>query len=295
MISQILNGNKIAFLEKERIKNIVDFLVVSGKRPPKIVVLLVGSNPASKLYVDKKHHACKEVGIDSEVVLIENLVDTDDLIKIIEKYNQDILTDAILVQLPLPRNIFEKAILEAISPEKDVDGFHPLNQGKLSQRTQGIRPCTPLGIMRLLEETKISLSSLKAVIVGASNIVGRPMAMQLLENNCTVTICHIKTRDLKSEIKMADLLISAVGKPFLIKGNWIKHNAIVVDAGIACIKNGGIVGDVDFVEAKKRASWITPVPGGVGPMTVAMLLKNTLLLYLKRNNYERYLCKKIML
>lgn len=284
-MSQILNGKAIAYQEKSKIRHKINNLISSGKRTPKIVVLLIGSNSASTIYVNNKSKACKEVGIISEVVAIKDFITTKELIQLVEKYNQDIYTDAILVQLPLPSNISEKSILESIAPEKDVDGFHPLNQGRLSQRIQGIRPCTPQGIMHLLKETNVSLDGLKAVIVGASNIVGRPMAMQLLEKDCTVTICHVKTKNLNSEIKMANLLISAVGKPFLIQGNWIKHNAIVIDAGIACLIKGRIVGDIDFIAAKKRASWITPVPGGVGPMTIAMLLKNTLLLYLNRNNY----------
>ncbi len=286
MTSQILNGKKIAFNERENIKSIIDTLLLKGKRAPKLTVLHVGYDPTSEIYIKKKQQDCNEVGIISELVLIKETVSTENLIEIIQKYNEDALTDAILIQLPLPKTISRQLILESITPEKDVDAFHPFNQGRLSQCSQGIRPCTPLGIMRLLQETNISLSGLKAVIVGSSNIVGRPMALQLLEALCTVTICHINTINLKYEINQADLIVSAVGKPFLIKGDWIKPNAIVIDAGISRLNTGEIVGDVEFNTARKRASWITPVPGGVGPMTVAMLLKNTLQAYLDRNKLD---------
>jgi methylenetetrahydrofolate dehydrogenase (NADP+)/methenyltetrahydrofolate cyclohydrolase len=237
---------------------------------------MVGGQAASQVYVRNKRRACAEVGIRD---LSHDLpADTSQaaLLALIARLNRDPGVNGILVQLPLPGHIDPNAVIEAIDPAKDVDGFHPYNMGRLAQRRPLLRPCTPYGVMRLLERTGETLSGKNAVVVGASNIVGRPMALELLLAGCTVTVCHSQTRDLAQHVGQAEVLVVAVGKPKMLAGEWIRPGAIVVDVGINRLTSGQLVGDVDFESARERAGWITPVPGGVGPMTVAMLLANTL-------------------
>ncbi|MFT6836390.1 MAG: methylenetetrahydrofolate dehydrogenase (NADP+)/methenyltetrahydrofolate cyclohydrolase [Francisellaceae bacterium] len=261
---------------RSEIKNSVQLRSHKGFRKPGLAVIKIGDDQASKIYVNNKRKACIEVGFYSRDYDLPSTVSEVELINIIEKLNIDPEIDGILVQLPLPIHIDESIIIETIIPDKDVDGFHPYNIGRLMQRNPLLRPCTPKGIMTLLNRTVHDVSGMHAVVVGASNIVGRPMVMELLLAKCTVTDCHRFTENLSFHSLQADILISAVGKPNFIKGEWIKEGAIVVDVGINRLSNGKLVGDVCFEEAQKRASWITPVPGGVGPMTIASLLDNTL-------------------
>lgn len=248
----------------------------SGKRVPGLAVILVGADPASEIYVASKRRACEEVGFVSRSFELPATVSEAELLILIDNLNQDRAIDGILVQLPLPENINYINILERISPEKDVDGFHPYNVGRLCQRAPKLRPCTPRGIMTLLEHYRIDISGLNAVIVGASNIVGRPMSLELLLAGCTTTVTHRFTRNLRYHIENADLLVVAAGKAEFIPGEWIKTGAIVIDVGINRLEDGGVVGDVAFESASQRAAYITPVPGGVGPMTVATLIQNTM-------------------
>lgn len=244
---------------------------------PGLAVILVGNDPASEIYVGRKQQACESVGIRSSVHKYADTLAEAALLDLITALNNDPKTHGILVQLPLPAHIDSSKIIEAIHPTKDVDGFHPYNVGRLALRQPALRSCTPKGIIRLLSEHAINTKGAHAVVIGASNHVGRPMALELLQAGSTVTVCHKFTRDLEAQVNRADLLVVAAGKPGLIPGGWIKPGAAVVDVGINRQANGKIVGDVEFDVAKQRAEWITPVPGGVGPMTVAMLLENTFL------------------
>lgn len=246
---------------------------------PKLAVVLVGDNPASHLYVDKKRKAAQSVGIASEDHLLANNTSETQLLALIQKLNDDPDTHGILVQLPLPEHLNAGKILNAINPYKDVDGFHPYNLGRLAARQPLLRPCTPYGVIKLLEHIDLDLKGINAVVVGASNIVGRPMALELLLKGATTTVCHRFTKNLAEHVNQADLVIACAGKPHLVKGQWIKQNACVIDVGIHRIDNK-IIGDVEFDKACERASFITPVPGGVGPMTVAMLMENTYTAYL---------------
>lgn len=239
-------------------------------------MILVGANPASQIYVGSKRRACEEVGFLSRSYDLPDTTTEAELLKLIDDLNQDTDIDGILVQLPLPAGIDNVKVIERIHPDKDVDGFHPYNVGRLCQRAPRLRPCTPRGIVTLLERYDINTYGLNAVIIGASNIVGRPMSLELLLAGCTTTVTHRFTKDLEQHVRNADLLVVAVGKPNFIPGEWIKPGAIVIDVGINRLENGKVTGDVDFDEASKRAAWITPVPGGVGPMTVATLIQNTL-------------------
>lgn len=241
---------------------------------PKLDVVLLGENPASVLYVRKKHEAAQQIGIQSEIHHLPLHCSEDQLLALITQLNLDDTVHGILIQLPLPGHINTQHIIEAIHPHKDVDGFHPYNLGRLAAREPLLRPCTPYGVIKLLEHEQINLKGINAVVVGASNVVGRPMALELLLKGATVTVCHRFTKNLAEHVKSADLLIACVGKAHLIKADWIKMGAIVIDVGINRLENGKIAGDVDS-GAAKRASLITPVPGGVGPMTVAMLMENT--------------------
>lgn len=238
--------------------------------------MLVGADPASQIYVGSKRRACEEVGFLSHSYDLPDSTSEMELLSLIDQLNHDDTIDGVLVQLPLPANIDYVKVLEHISPSKDVDGFHPYNVGRLCQRAPKLRPCTPKGIITLLERYNIDTYGLNAVVIGASNIVGRPMSMELLLAGCTTTVTHRFTKDLRHHVEHADLLVVAVGKPGFILGEWIKPGAIVIDVGINRLDNGKVVGDVDFDEAVKRAAFITPVPGGVGPMTVATLIQNTL-------------------
>lgn len=279
MTAKILNGRTQAAELQEIMKLRIAAHLEKGNRPPCLAVILVGEDPASALYVKNKHHACSTAGIKSDTYLLNDSISEEALLKHIDELNTDPNIDGILVQLPLPKHINANTVLERINPNKDVDGFHPYNIGRLVQQKPSLRPCTPAGIMLLLERYGIELAGLDATVVGVSNIVGRPMILELLMAGCTVTACHRRTRNLEEHLKRADLLIVAAGKPQLIKGNWIKPGAIVVDVGITRLQNGKFIGDVDMESAKQVASWITPVPGGVGPMTVTALLQNTILAY----------------
>ena len=276
MYAQLLDGKQVAHAVKQDIKQRITKHCQAGLAQPKLAVILVGSDPASHIYVNAKRRSCQEIGIDSVAYDLPQNTSKEDLLSLIDNLNQDDNINGILVQLPLPNHIDQSLIIERISPMKDVDGFHPYNIGRLAQRLPVLRSCTPLGIMTLLKYYKLPFKGQHAVVVGASNIVGRPMAMELLIAGATVTICHRFTRDLDQQVNHADIVISAVGKAGLIQGQWIKQDAIVVDVGMNRLDDGRLVGDVDFEQAKQRASWITPVPGGVGPMTVASLMANTL-------------------
>lgn len=275
-MGQLIDGKAISAEIRQSIKVRVQQRVANGRRVPGLAVILVGSNPASEVYVGAKRRACEEVGFKS---IAHNLpVDTtqETLLTLIDELNHDETIDGILVQLPLPEGLSADAIIEAISPHKDVDGFHPCNIGRLALRQPALRPCTPKGIMTLLEKTGEKIKGMHAIIVGASNIVGRPMGLELLLAGVTVTTTHRFTQNLEGFVRQADILVVAVGKPGFIPGEWIKEGAIVIDVGINRMENGKLCGDVDFAAAKSRAGWITPVPGGVGPMTISTLLENTL-------------------
>lgn len=277
MTAQIIDGKAIAAQLKSEMTALVKEKIAAGAPQPSLAVILVGDDPASNIYVRNKRQASEEVGLRSIYHHLPATVSQADLLQLITSLNQDSTVNGILVQLPLPKHIDAEEVLERIQPEKDVDGFHAYNLGRLAQRRPLMRPCTPQGVMILLNHINQIYKGKHAVVVGASNIVGRPMALELLIAGSTVTICHRFTKDLADYIKQADLLITAVGKPGLIHGEWIKPGATVVDIGITRLPNGKLTGDVEFDIAKERAAWITPVPGGVGPMTVAVLLKNTLI------------------
>ena len=277
MSAQIINGKAISESMLTSIKARIDERVRKGQRAPALAVILVGSDPASSIYVRNKRLACEKVGIRSVAYDLPASTSEKALFELIDTLNKDETIDGILVQSPLPPQIDEKMVIEHISASKDVDGFHPYNIGRLAVRQPTLRSCTPYGVIKMLETLNIELKGLDAVVVGVSNHVGRPMALELLLAGCTVTCCHRHTKDLKGIIQRADLLVVAAGKPGLVKGEWIKKGAIVVDIGINRHENGTICGDVDIESAKQNAGWITPVPGGVGPMTVATLMENTLL------------------
>jgi methylenetetrahydrofolate dehydrogenase (NADP+)/methenyltetrahydrofolate cyclohydrolase len=277
MTARIIDGKSIAAETRAGIKQRITELAREGNTPPGLAVVLVGNDPASQVYVANKRKACEEVGIHSFAYDLPETTSQQDLLQLIETLNGDAAVHGILVQLPLPAHIDCTTIIEHIAPGKDVDGFHPCNIGRLAQRAPVLRPCTPAGVMKLLESTGTIIKGKNAVVVGASNIVGRPMALELLLKGATVTVCHRFTGDLAFHVKAADILVVAVGKPNMISGAWIKPGATVVDVGMNRLENGTLTGDVEFESAVERAAWITPVPGGVGPMTVAMLLKNTLL------------------
>ena len=278
----IIDGKKIAETLRQKLKKEIIEIKSSFKSVPGLTVILIGEDPASKIYVRNKEKFSKEIGINSEVIKYpENIEEKEVLSKIIE-LNKNKKVSGILVQLPLPKHINKQKVIETILPEKDVDGFHPVNVGNLSSGYDSKVPCTPLGCFLLLKEVEKNLSGKHAVVIGRSNLNGKPMAQLLLKENCTVTITHSKTKDLKSQCNKADIIIAAVGKPKLVKGDWVKKNAIVIDVGINKTTDG-IVGDVDFNEVSKVAKAITPVPGGVGPMTIACLLRNTVECF-KRSN-----------
>jgi len=276
MTAKLIDGKAISQQVKNSIKEAVSSRVAAGKRRPGLAVVLVGDDAASQVYVKSKRKSCDEVGFISEAYDLPSTATQQQLLDIVTKLNNDPNIDGILVQLPLPDHLDSDLILEHIQPDKDVDGFHPYNLGRLAQRLPLLRSCTPKGIMTLLESTGIDPKGKDAVIVGASNIVGRPMGLELLIAGATVTTTHRFTQNLAAKISMADIVIAAAGKPGLVKGEWIKEGAVVIDVGINRLEDGSLAGDVEFNIAKERASWITPVPGGVGPMTVASLMDNTL-------------------
>ncbi|CAI2406457.1 bifunctional methylenetetrahydrofolate dehydrogenase/methenyltetrahydrofolate cyclohydrolase FolD [Serratia liquefaciens] len=276
MSAKIIDGKTIAQQVRNEVAEQVKQRLAAGKRAPGLAVVLVGENPASQIYVASKRRACDEVGFLSRSYDLPATTSEAELLALIDRLNTDGEIDGILVQLPLPAGIDNVKVLERIHPDKDVDGFHPYNVGRLCQRAPKLRPCTPRGIVTLLERYNIDTYGLNAVVVGASNIVGRPMSMELLLAGCTTTVTHRFTKNLRHHVENADLLVVAVGKPGFIPGDWIKPGAIVVDVGINRLESGKVVGDVDFDAASERAAYITPVPGGVGPMTVATLIQNTL-------------------
>ncbi len=282
MPAQLLDGKSVALRIRRNLRAEVEALVAQGERRPGLVVVLIGENPASEIYVRNKRDACREVGFETTAYELPADTPAEELDYLIERLNAQEHVDGILVQLPLPEHLDPSAIIEKIDPAKDVDGFHPWNVGRLAQRIPCLRACTPKGIMRLLEEIGEPFKGRHHVVVGASNIVGRPMSLELLLAGATVTICHKFTVDLRAHVERADVLVVAVGKPGVIAGEWIKPGTIVIDVGMNRLADGKLIGDVDFVSASKRAAWITPVPGGVGPMTVAMLLENTLEAYRTR-------------
>ncbi|GLX83471.1 bifunctional methylenetetrahydrofolate dehydrogenase/methenyltetrahydrofolate cyclohydrolase FolD [Thalassotalea eurytherma] len=277
MTAQLIDGKATAQQIRTSVKERVAKRIIAGKRAPGLAVVLVGSDPASQVYVGSKRKACEEVGFISKSYDLPADTTETKLLSLIDELNNDDQVDGILVQLPLPEGLDANLVIEHIDPKKDVDGFHPSNVGKLALRQPGLRPCTPKGIMSLIESTGVKTHGLDALVVGASNIVGRPMTLELLLAGCTTTTTHRFTKDLESKVRQADLIVVAVGKPAFIPGDWIKPGAIVIDVGINRLDTGKLVGDVEFDVAKDKASFITPVPGGVGPMTVASLIENTLI------------------
>jgi methylenetetrahydrofolate dehydrogenase (NADP+)/methenyltetrahydrofolate cyclohydrolase len=276
MSANIIDGKAIANDLKAQLKQATDARISQGLRRPGLAVVLVGDDPASQVYVGSKRRSCEQVGFISKAFDRPASTTQEELLNLIDTLNTDNEIDGILVQLPLPEHINTEAVIERIVPHKDVDGFHPYNIGRLAQRTPVLRPCTPKGIITLLNNTKENLKGKEAVVVGASNIVGRPMALELLLAGCTTTVCHRFTTNLEDQVRRADILVVAVGKPHFIPGDWVKEGAMVIDVGINRLDNGKLTGDVEYDVAKEKAAWITPVPGGVGPMTVATLLENTL-------------------
>jgi len=276
MTAQIIDGKAIAAGIRREIRVQIDARAERGQRSPGLAVILVGNDPASQIYVRNKRRACDEAGIESRDYDLPTTTSETDILALIDELNGDRSIHGILVQFPLPGHINENAIIERIDPIKDVDGFHPYTVGRLAQRIPVLRPCTPYGIMQMLNRIGEDPKGRHAVVVGASNHVGRPLALEFLLAGTTTTVCHRFTTDLEAHVGRADIVAVAVGKPRLIPGHWIKRGAIVIDVGINRLENGKLCGDVDFAGASERASWITPVPGGVGPMTIAMLLNNTL-------------------
>ena len=276
MTAQLIDGKKISQQRIEAVAQAVKARQEKGLHTPCLAVVLVGDDPASAVYVRNKKLACQKSGIESRSYELPSETTQDDLLKLVDELNSDPAVDGILVQLPLPAHIDSQAVLERIEPHKDVDGFHPYNVGRLVVKMPLMRPCTPKGVMTLLEAYGIDPKGKKAVIVGASNIVGRPQALELLLSRATVTICHSATQNLADEVAAADILVVGVGIPNFVKGEWVKPGAVVIDVGINRLDDGSLCGDVEFDVAKERASMITPVPGGVGPMTIATLLENTL-------------------
>ena len=285
MTAQIIDGKAIAAELKQDLKKATDARLASGKRRPGLAVILIGGDPASQVYVGSKRRSCEEIGFKSVSHDLPESTTEQELLTLIDDLNVDDEIDGILVQLPLPAHINTEAVIEHIVPHKDVDGFHPYNIGRLAQRNPQLRPCTPKGVITMLRKTGIDLRGQEAVVVGASNIVGRPMALELMLAGCTTTVCHRMTKDLKFHVSRADVLVVAVGKPNFIPGEWIKQGTIIIDVGINRLEDGTLTGDVEFDVAKEKASWITPVPGGVGPMTVATLLENTL--YAAENLHDK--------
>jgi methylenetetrahydrofolate dehydrogenase (NADP+)/methenyltetrahydrofolate cyclohydrolase len=277
MTASLINGKLIAKQLRDTVKEKVNLRVSEGLRAPGLAVILVGCDAASQVYVGSKRKACEEVGFLSRSYDLPDTTTEQELLSLVSELNHDDSIDGILVQLPLPPGLNADLIIEHINPLKDVDGFHPANVGKLVLRQPGLRPCTPKGIMTLIESTKINTAGLDALVIGASNIVGRPMGLELLLAKCTVTTTHRFTKNLENKVRNADLIVVAVGKAGFIPGEWIKKGAIVIDVGINRLDSGKLVGDVAFDVAKQNAAFITPVPGGVGPMTVASLIENTLI------------------
>lgn len=286
MTARLIDGKAIAQSLRAEIKTKVTALTDSGRRAPGLAVVIVGEDPASQIYVRNKHQATEAAGMLSVMKVLPATASQEEVLEVVGKLNADPAIDGILVQLPVPKQIDSKAVIDAIAVEKDVDGFNPENLGLLAQRTPRLRPCTPYGCMKMLDYCGIDAKGMDAVVLGQSNIVGRPAALELLMRGATVTICHSQTKDLEGHVRRADLVVAGVGRPEFVKGDWIKPGAVVLDVGINRLPSGKVVGDVEFAAAQQRASWITPVPGGVGPMTIAMLIQNTLEAYLFREGIE---------
>lgn len=278
MAARIIDGKRIAADLRKAVSEHITARSKQGLRAPGLAVILVGDDAASEVYVSHKRKACKEVGIISKAYRFSSEITQQELLQKIDELNADPEIDGILVQLPIPAHIDKELVIERISPDKDVDGFHPYNMGRLAVQIPRLRPCTPYGVIKLLETTGEKFRGSEAVVVGVSNIVGRPMALELLLRGTTVTCCNSATPNLAAKIAGADIVVAAIGRPNYIKGDWIKPGATVIDVGINRLDDGKLVGDVEFDAASQRAGWITPVPGGVGPMTIAMLLQNTLLI-----------------
>lgn len=274
MGGMIIDGKKIGAEIQEKLKSRIEVLTSKGKRPG-LAVIIVGDNPASKVYVNMKEKACEKLGIFSEKFTLPATTQQEELIALIRKLNNDPQIHGILVQLPLPKHLNEEIVIETIIPTKDVDGFHPINIGNLVLGKALFPPCTPAGVMELLYHSKIEIQGKNAVVVGRSNIVGKPVATMLLKESATVTVCHSKTRSLKEEVLRADIIVAAIGKPKFVTADMVKEGAVVIDVGVNRLPDGSLVGDVDYEGAKEKASAITPVPGGVGPMTITMLMANT--------------------
>jgi len=274
-MAQLIDGKAVAREIREQVRNEAAEFHARHGRAPGLATVLVGSDPASSTYVRSKRRACAEVGIASFPFELPEETTMHELLALVEELNRREDVHGILVQLPLPSHLSAQAVIAALDPRKDVDGLHPVNQGKLLQGVPGLRPCTPLGVMELLARTGVPLAGASAVVVGRSTLVGKPTALLLLDCHATVTLCHSRTRDLASVVRSAEVLVVAAGRPGLVRGDWVRTGAVVIDVGINRLPSGELVGDVDFHTASGRAAWITPVPGGVGPMTVAMLLRNT--------------------
>ena len=277
MTAQLIDGKAVAAQVQSRIRQEVDQRLAAGRRAPALATLLVGADPASEVYVRNKRRACEELGIRSLPLHFDSSITQSALLSEIDRLNADAAVDGILVQLPLPPQIDTTQVIERIHPDKDVDGFHPYNLGRLAQRMPVLRPCTPFGVIELLKSVGEPFKGRTAVVVGASNHVGRPMMLELMLAGATATCCHRFTADVPSEVARADIVVVAIGKPGFVKGDWIRRDATVIDIGINRLANGKLAGDVEFEAARARARFITPVPGGVGPMTVAMLMHNTVL------------------
>jgi methylenetetrahydrofolate dehydrogenase (NADP+)/methenyltetrahydrofolate cyclohydrolase len=286
MAARLIDGKGIAQTVRAEVARGVEALRERGARVPGLAVVLVGENPASAVYVRNKRRACEEAGLHSIAHDLPASTSESELLQLLQRLNADPAIDGILVQLPLPPQIRSRAVIEAIDPAKDVDGFHPYNLGRLAQREPLLRPCTPYGVMRMLSQLELPVRGLEAVVVGASNIVGRPMALELLLAGATTTVCHSQTRSLSAEVARAELLVVAVGRIGMVRGEWIRPGAIVIDVGMNRQQDGKLVGDVEFTPATERAAWITPVPGGVGPMTVAMLMRNALEASIRRQGLD---------
>ncbi len=283
MPAKIIDGKAIAEAIKQKVRVATDALAARSHRRPGLAVILVGQSAASQVYVRNKRRSCEQAGIISSAYDLPESTSEAELLALVELLNRDPAIDGILVQLPLPPQIRSRAVIDAISPEKDVDGFHPYNLGRLAQREPLLRPCTPYGVMHMLEAIAVSASGMDAVVVGASNIVGRPMALELILAGATTTVCASRTRNLQAHVARAELLVAAVGQPNFVHGEWVRPGAVVIDVGINRMPDGRLVGDVGYAAAAERASWITPVPGGVGPMTVAILMQNTLEAFRRRS------------
>lgn len=283
---QIINGKAIAAGLRAELKAKTQQLAQTGKRPG-LAVIIVGDDPASRVYVNNKKKACAEIGFYSEEYALPGNTTTEQLLLLINELNARSDINGILCQLPLPKGIDEKAVLLAISPEKDVDAFHPENVGHIMIGDSALLPCTPAGVMYLLQQAGVELTGKRAVVIGRSNIVGKPMALLLLQQNATVTVCHSRTQNLQQTVQQADVVVAAIGKPKFITKNYIKPGAVVIDVGMNRDENGKLCGDVDFESVAPVCSAITPVPGGVGPMTIAMLMQNTLTAFCRQNGLEQ--------